>query len=67
MLKIVDMTAGPQHWTITLIEANDASQALRLVFQQKPDACVIDIGLPAWMGMNSHESFAGYQKPVIHG
>jgi CheY-like chemotaxis protein len=35
-----------------VIEANDASEALRLVPNQKPDACVIDIGLP---GMDGYE------------
>jgi signal transduction histidine kinase/CheY-like chemotaxis protein len=35
-----------------VIEANDASEALRLVSDRKPDACVIDIGLP---GMNGYE------------
>jgi CheY-like chemotaxis protein len=35
-----------------VIEANDASEALRLVSDLKPDACVIDIGLP---GMNGYE------------
>jgi CheY-like chemotaxis protein len=35
-----------------VIEANDASEALRLVSNQKPDACVIDIGLP---GMDGYE------------
>ena len=29
-----------------VIEARDASQALRLISDQKPHACVIDIGLP---------------------
>jgi DNA-binding NtrC family response regulator len=29
-----------------VIEAQDASEALRLISGQKPDACVIDIGLP---------------------
>ena len=33
-----------------VIEANDASEALRLVSNQKPDACVIDIGLPGMDG-----------------
>jgi signal transduction histidine kinase/CheY-like chemotaxis protein len=35
-----------------VIEANDAYEALRLVSHQKPDACVIDIGLP---GMDGYE------------
>jgi CheY-like chemotaxis protein/two-component sensor histidine kinase len=35
-----------------VIEANDAFEALRLVSDQKPDACVIDIGLP---GMDGYE------------
>ena len=35
-----------------VIEANDASEALRLVSHQEPDACVIDIGLP---GMDGYE------------
>jgi two-component system, OmpR family, response regulator len=29
-----------------VIEARDASEALRLISDQKPQACVIDIGLP---------------------
>jgi signal transduction histidine kinase/CheY-like chemotaxis protein len=35
-----------------VIEANDASEALRIVADHKPDACVIDIGLP---GMDGYE------------
>jgi signal transduction histidine kinase len=35
-----------------VIEANDAFEALRIVSDQKPDACVIDIGLP---GMDGYE------------
>jgi CheY-like chemotaxis protein len=35
-----------------VIEANDASEALRIVSDHKPDACVIDIGLP---GMDGYE------------
>lgn len=33
-----------------VIEAHDASEALGLVSKQKPDACVIDIGLPGMDG-----------------
>ena len=29
-----------------VVEARDASEALRLISEQKPRACVIDIGLP---------------------
>ena len=35
-----------------VIEAHDASEALHLISGQKPDACVIDIGLP---GMDGYE------------
>jgi signal transduction histidine kinase/CheY-like chemotaxis protein len=35
-----------------VIEARDASEALRVVSEHKPDACVIDIGLP---DMNGYE------------
>lgn len=35
-----------------VIEAQDASEALHLISIQKPDACVIDIGLP---GMDGYE------------
>ena len=35
-----------------VIEAQDASEALHLISSQKPDACVIDIGLP---GMDGYE------------
>jgi signal transduction histidine kinase len=35
-----------------VIEAHDAPAALRIISEQKPDACVIDIGLP---GMNGYE------------
>ena len=33
-----------------VIEAQDASEALQLISGQKPDACVIDIGLPGMDG-----------------
>ena len=33
-----------------VIEAQDASEALHLISGQKPDACVIDIGLPGMDG-----------------
>jgi CheY-like chemotaxis protein len=35
-----------------VIAASDASEALRLISEQKPHACVIDIGLP---GMDGYE------------
>lgn len=35
-----------------VIEAHDATEALRVISNQKPDACVIDIGLP---GMDGYE------------
>ena len=35
-----------------VIEAHDASAAFRVIADQKPDACIIDIGLP---GMNGYE------------
>jgi signal transduction histidine kinase len=33
-----------------VIEARDASEALRIVSERKPDACIIDIGLPDMNG-----------------
>ena len=35
-----------------VIEAHDAAEALRLIAEQRPHACVIDIGLP---GMDGYE------------
>ena len=42
----------PRRHVYEVREARDASEALRVVSEQKPDACVIDIGLP---DMNGYE------------
>jgi len=46
---LAELLRGPGY---EVIEAQDALEALRLISSEKPDACVIDIGLP---GMDGYE------------